>query len=151
MVGMALTSARVLLPLLVVLAAGCSSSDDAPTAEPSSAEPVASTPAAAATSGTPAGAGVVSVVARDYSFAGLESLSPKAGDTVTFRMNNAGERIHDLVISGPDGTRVGGVEAIEGGESAEAAVALKAAGVYSYICTIGQHAALGMKGEFTVG
>ena len=139
-----------LLPLLLVPVlslTACGSDEDptlsapTPTTGTTSAAPVATSPATSS--------GDVQVIARDYSFSGLD-ITPKAGDTLSITMRNTGQRPHDLEITGPDGAVAGGVDTIDGGESKSASVALRAAGVYTYVCTIGSHAELGMKGSFTV-
>jgi plastocyanin len=135
---------RRLTPVLLALlltACGSGGDDDDPVVQ---APPTTSSPAAGLPDGT------VAVTARDYSFAGLDDLAPQAGTTLELTLRNTGEHVHDLELRGPDGAPVGKVEAIDEGEAGSASVTLKAAGVYSYVCTIGSHEELGMKGTFTV-
>ena len=129
---------RALLVLPLLLVAACDGS------APQTFEPDTTAPPSSADPGT------VQVIAKDYSFSGLEGLTPKAGDTLSVTMRNLGNRPHDLAVAGPDGNRVGGVKTIDNGEQGSASIALAKAGVYTYVCTIGSHAELGMKGTFTV-
>lgn len=149
-----------LAALVVVIAAtacGGSSSPSADAVDPPQASETAGTgavpgsPSASAPAAEPVGGGPVSVRARDYQFIGLTDFTAKAGDKVTFTMKNISpDRQHDFVISGPDGKEVGGVGII-GPESEESAeVTLARAGVYTYVCTVGNHEEKGMKGTFTV-
>ena len=136
---------RALLVLPLLLLTACGGSDS-----PTVSAPPASSATASEAPATGAPAGAVQVIAKDYSFSGLADLTPKAGDTLQLTLKNLGNRPHDLSIAGPDGARVGGVDTLDGGEQGSAAVVLKAAGVYQYLCTIGSHAELGMRGQFTV-
>ena len=135
---------RRLTPVLLALlltSCGSGGGGDDPVVQ---APPATSSPAGGIPDGT------VAVVARDYSFVGLDDLAPQAGTTLELTLRNAGKHPHDLELRGPDGAPVGKVEAIDEGESGTASVTLQAAGVYRYVCTIGSHEELGMKGTFTV-
>lgn len=129
---------RTLLVVPLLLLSACGGSDSPSVSAPATEAPATDAP------------GTVQVIAKDYSFTGLAGLSPKAGDTLSVTMRNLGNRPHDLAVAGPDGSRVGGVKTIDNGETASASIALAKAGVYTYVCTIGSHAELGMKGTFTV-
>jgi len=64
--------------------------------------------------------------------------------TVTFDVKNAGKVAHDFRIKGKQ-TRL-----IQPGKTASLTVAFKKKARYHYICAVPGHAALGMKGVFTV-
>jgi len=64
--------------------------------------------------------------------------------TVTFDVKNAGKMAHDFRINGKQ-TRL-----IQPGKTATLTVAFKKKAGYHYICAVPGHAALGMKGVFTV-
>ncbi|HEY6762505.1 MAG TPA: cupredoxin domain-containing protein [Baekduia sp.] len=64
--------------------------------------------------------------------------------TVRFAVKNAGQTGHTFKINGK-ATRV-----IQPGKSASLVVAFKKKGSYHYLCTVDDHAAMGMKGVFTV-
>ena len=106
-------------------------------------------PPAAATavvpSGTPGAGNTVRVVASEFELA-LDSLQVPAG-TVTFVVENQGQVPHDFRIRG-DGVDER-TPMLQPGESAQLTVELQP-GTYSYECTVGGHARLGMQGELTV-
>ena len=64
--------------------------------------------------------------------------------TVTFDVKNAGKMAHNFRINGRQ-TRL-----IQPGKTATLTVAFKKKASYHYICAVPGHAALGMKGVFTV-
>jgi uncharacterized cupredoxin-like copper-binding protein len=64
--------------------------------------------------------------------------------TVTFDVRNAGKMAHNFRINGKQ-TRL-----IQPGKSATLTVTFKKKAGYHYICAVPGHAALGMKGVFTV-
>jgi plastocyanin len=67
---------------------------------------------------------------------------------VRFVMRNNGSLPHDLHIQ-KDGKYVGGTPIFGPGKT-EAGQATLAPGNYEFLCTVGDHAALGMKGTLTV-
>jgi plastocyanin len=67
---------------------------------------------------------------------------------VRFVMRNNGSLAHDLHVQ-KDGHDLGGT-AIFGPGKTESGQAKLAPGTYEFICTVGDHAALGMKGTLTV-
>ncbi len=81
------------------------------------------------------------VQASDFRFKGIP-LRTTAG-THTFRVRNTGRAPHDLKIAGKR------TKLLKSGESQTLRVTLKR-GKYAYICTVGGHAALGMKGVLHV-
>ena len=84
----------------------------------------------------------VNVSASDFKFA-LSKKTAKRG-VVTFKVTNIGAVPHDFQISGRK-TRL-----LNHGESATLRVTFLRKGAYPYICTVPSHAALGMKGVFTI-
>jgi uncharacterized cupredoxin-like copper-binding protein len=64
--------------------------------------------------------------------------------TVTFDVKNAGKMAHNFRINGKQ-TRL-----IQPSKTATLTVAFKKKGSYHYLCAVPGHAALGMKGLFTV-
>ena len=64
--------------------------------------------------------------------------------TVTFDVKNAGKMAHNFRINGKQ-TRL-----IKPGKSATLVVTFKKKASYHYLCAVPGHAALGMKGVFTV-
>jgi plastocyanin len=67
---------------------------------------------------------------------------------VRFVMRNNGSLAHDLHIQ-KDGQDLGGTPIFGPGKT-ESGEATLAPGTYDFICTVGDHAALGMKGTLTV-
>jgi plastocyanin len=67
---------------------------------------------------------------------------------VRFVMRNNGSLAHDLHIE-KDGKDLGGTPIFGPGQT-ESGQATLAPGKYEFICTVGDHAALGMKGTLTV-
>jgi uncharacterized cupredoxin-like copper-binding protein len=92
----------------------------------------------------------VEVEARDFTFAGLDAFRPRAGETITFELQNTGAAQHEMEINGPDGAHVGEVTPINAGETGKATVKLKARGAYTYKCEVADHDSRGMHGTFTV-
>lgn len=84
----------------------------------------------------------VTVTATDFHFK-LSKLSASAPGKVTFVLVNKGKIGHDFAIAGKKTAVIGA------GKSAKLTVTLKK-GRYPYKCTVPGHAALGMKGTFTV-
>ncbi len=123
---------RLAAPLAVVaLLAGCGGDDDD---EPGRTVTVA------------AGA-TVDVTAREYSF-DPETIVVEGGGTLTIRLDNAGDLAHNLRIE-RDGEDIGGTPTLPGGATQSGRVNLEH-GVYEMVCTVGDHAELGMTGELGV-
>jgi uncharacterized cupredoxin-like copper-binding protein len=85
----------------------------------------------------------IQVTAREYSFKLSTSSLAKPG-TVTFNLKNVGHIGHDLKINGKATPIIGP------GKTVKLNVVFKKKGSYPYLCTVPGHAALGMKGVFTV-
>jgi uncharacterized cupredoxin-like copper-binding protein len=92
-------------------------------------------PAAASTS--------ITVTATEYKFA-LSSKSLSKPGTVTFKIKNAGHVQHDFKIDNKTSAM------LSPGKSTTLTVKFAKKGSYAYECTVPGHAALGMKGTFTV-
>jgi plastocyanin len=123
---------RRLVPLIALLAgtAGCGGGNDGP-----------------GRTATVAAGETIAVVADEYSFDPETIVVPAAG-RLTFELENRGALAHNLRVF--DGaTEVGGTPAFTGGSTRSATVAL-APGEYRLVCTVGDHAALGMHGKLTV-
>jgi plastocyanin len=123
---------RLAAPLAVVaLLAGCGGGDDQ---EPGRTATVR------------AGA-TVDVTAREYSF-DPETIVVEGGGTLTIRLDNAGDLAHNLRLR-RGGTDVGGTPTFEGGRTESGSVQVEP-GQYEMLCTVGDHAELGMIGELEV-
>lgn len=93
----------------------------------------------------PAGA-AVKVSAHEYSFDPKAITGVKAGD-VSIILSNEGSLAHDLRVR-RGGRDIGGTPAFQGGQRT-ARLQLKK-GRYSFLCTVGDHAELGMVGTLRV-
>jgi plastocyanin len=124
---------RRLLPLtalLLVVAAGCGDDEDTPgrTVTVKSGKEVA-------------------VVAKEYSF-DPETIVLTGGGKLTVELDNQGTLAHNLrVFDG--GTDIGGTPTFAGGEPRTGTVEVEP-GEYEILCTVGDHADLGMKGKLEV-
>jgi plastocyanin len=94
----------------------------------------------------PAG-GAVHVVAKEYSF-DPSAIVMKQPGTLRLTLDNMGSLAHDIKVE-KDGRVIGGTPPFPAGESRSASVRL-ATGTYEFICTVGDHAQLGMKGTLKV-
>ena len=122
---------RFALPLaaLVLLAAGCGGGDDE-----------------GRTVTAPAN-GSVRVVAKEYSFDPSHIVLRGPG-TLRVTLANEGSLAHNWKLF-KDGRELGGTPAFPSGQTKSAEVRV-ARGKYDFICTVGDHAELGMKGTLTV-
>ena len=95
---------------------------------------------------TPAGS-AIRVVAKEYSF-DPSTIVVSGPGTLRVTLENEGSLApnHKLMR---DGREVGGTPSFPSGESRSAELRLKR-GSYEYVCTVGDHAELGMKGELNV-
>ena len=87
-------------------------------------------------------AGTITVAASEYKFK-LSATSVKKPGSVTFKVTNKGHVPHNFKIDGKV------TSMISPGKSATLTVTFKK-GAFPYECTVPGHAALGMKGTFTV-
>jgi plastocyanin len=88
----------------------------------------------------------VKVSAKEYRFT-LSKVSFKVGTTATFTLTNRGNEPHDFKITRPLTKKT---PVILNGRSAKFTLKLTKKGRYSYLCTVGRHAADGMAGSFVV-
>ena len=123
---------RRLLPLiaLLLLGAGCGDDDD----EPGRTVTVKSGAA-------------VPVVADEYSF-DPETIVVTGGGEITFELENKGVLAHNLRVFDQD-REVGGTPTFTRDQTKSGSVDLEP-GSYKLVCTVGNHADLGMTGELTV-
>jgi len=124
---------RRLLPLtalLLVVAAGCGDDDDT-----------------AGRTVTVKSGKEVTVVAKEYSF-DPETIVVTDGGKLTVELDNQGTLAHNLRVfdGGPD---IGGTPTFAGGEPRTGTVEVEP-GEYEILCTVGDHADLGMKGKLEV-
>jgi plastocyanin len=90
---------------------------------------------------------VVGVTGREYGFAPNRVTVLSGGGPITLRFTNKGSLAHDLrVFHG--GRDVGGTPAFQGGS--RTATLNLAPGDYRMVCTVGDHAQLGMTGLLRV-
>jgi plastocyanin len=125
-----LTRSALTLAALALLAAGCGGR-----------EPPGGTVTAPAD-------GNVRVVAKEYSF-DPSTIVMKGSGTLRVTLANKGSLAHNFKVE-KGGRVIGGTAAFPAGETRSASVRL-AAGTYDYICSVGDHAELGMKGKLKVG
>jgi plastocyanin len=92
----------------------------------------------------------IQVTAREYKFdpSTIVVNGAQSQAKVEIALKNDGSLAHDLhVLKGEQD--LGGTPVFTGGKTESATVDL-APGEYTFICTVGDHAALGMKGKLTV-
>jgi plastocyanin len=87
------------------------------------------------------------VTADEYSFDPGRVVVRGAGP-LTIRLRNDGDLAHNLRIE-RDGEDIGGTPTFRGGQTQSGRVNLEH-GRYELICTVGDHAELGMRGELEV-
>jgi plastocyanin len=89
----------------------------------------------------------VHVKGHEYGFDPATVVVQGAGPT-KIEFENTGSLAHNLRLR-RDGQEVGGSPTFQGGETKSATVDLQP-GEYEMVCTVGDHAQLGMKGKLTV-
>jgi plastocyanin len=89
----------------------------------------------------------LNVTAKEYEF-DASSITVEGAGRLTLDLKNDGSLAHDIVVRKGD-EEVGGTQAFPAGESRKATVDLDQ-GTYEFLCTVGDHAKLGMKGTLTV-
>jgi plastocyanin len=94
----------------------------------------------------PAG-GAVRVVAKEYSF-DPSTIVVRGPGTLRVTLKNEGSLAHNFKLM-KDGEELGGTPSFPGGESRSARLRV-ASGNYEFVCTVGDHAELGMKGKLEV-
>lgn len=90
---------------------------------------------------------VVKIKGFEYRFE-PSNVEVRGGGPTKIEFANAGSLAHNVRIFG-GGEDIGGSPTFQGGETRTSTVDLKP-GEYELICTVGNHADLGMKGELTV-
>jgi plastocyanin len=120
-----------LIAASAVLAAGCGEDDQRAAARPAS---------------VPAG-GTVRVTGTEYEFDPSAVVVRGAGP-LTIRLRNEGTLAHNLRLFSGD-REVGGTPTFTGGRSESGRVRLER-GSYEMVCTVGNHAELGMTGTLEV-
>lgn len=121
------------LLLTALLASGCGGDDDGGAA-----------PARSAT--VPANSSL-EMTATEYEF-DPGAVTVKGAGRLTIVLRNDGSLAHDVRIRKGD-REIGGTPAFGGGESRKTTVNLEH-GSYEFLCSVGDHAELGMRGELTV-
>jgi plastocyanin len=124
-----LTRFALTLAALALLAAGCGGGDDS-----------------GRTATAPA-SGSIRVTAKEYSF-DPSTIVVKGAGTLRITLANNGSLAHDIKVE-KDGRTIGGTAPFPAGETRSATIRL-APGTYRYVCTVGDHAELGMKGTLKV-
>jgi plastocyanin len=115
----------------ILLAAGCGGDDDEATGRTVTVDRGAT----------------VAVTAREYSF-DPDRIVVQAAGALTIELENAGDLAHNLRLR-RDGEDAGGTPSFPGGRTESARVRVEP-GSYELLCTVGDHAELGMTGELQV-
>lgn len=90
----------------------------------------------------------VKVKGLEYKFEPGNVVVTGGGGATRLEFENGGSLAHNLrILQG--GTEIGGSPTFQGGETRTSSVDLKP-GEYEMVCTVGDHASLGMKGKLTV-
>ena len=124
-----MTRSALTVAAVVLLAAGCGGHDR---------------PGGTVTA--PAG-GSVRLTAKEYSF-DPSTIVVRGAGTLRLTLDNKGTLAHNIKVE-KDGRVLGGTPAFPAGETKSATVRLPK-GTYDVLCTVGDHADLGMKGKLTV-
>lgn len=115
----------------LLLASGCGGDDDEQPARTVAIEP----------------GSTVEVVAREYSF-DPSALTASGPGRLTIRLRNEGDLAHNLKVFEGD-REIGGTPTFPGGRTESGRVRLEP-GSYELVCTVGDHAELGMTGTLEV-
>ena len=91
--------------------------------------------------------GAVRVVGKEYSFDPATIVVAGPG-TLRVTLVNEGSLAHNLKLM-KDGEELGGTPSFPAGESRSARLRVQS-GSYEFICTVGDHAELGMRGTLRV-
>jgi plastocyanin len=95
----------------------------------------------------PSGKPIV-VKADEYKFDPKKIVVTGGSQPIKIQLSNDGAQAHDLHVE-KDGQDLGGTAVFGPGQTQTASVKL-APGKYDFLCTVGDHAALGMKGSLEV-
>jgi plastocyanin len=98
------------------------------------------------TATAPAG-GAVHVVAKEYSF-DPSTIVLRGPGTLRVTLSNEGSLAHNLKVL-KDGEVLGGTDTFPAGQTESGSVRVEP-GEYEFVCTVGDHAELGMKGTLRV-
>jgi plastocyanin len=90
----------------------------------------------------------VAVKGTEYRFEPGNVIVEGGGGSIPIELENAGSLAHNLRVY-EGGSDIGGTPTFTGGETQTARVDLQP-GDYEMVCTVGDHADLGMKGKLTV-
>jgi plastocyanin len=96
---------------------------------------------------TTSAGGALQVLAKEYSF-DPSTIVVSGPGTLRVTLRNEGSLAHNLKLM-RDGEEVGGTPSFPSGESRSTRLRVDS-GSYEYICTVGDHAELGMKGTLKV-
>jgi plastocyanin len=91
--------------------------------------------------------GAVRVVAKEYSF-DPAAIVMRGPGTLRVTLANEGSLAHNLRLT-KDGEELGGTPSFPAGESRSARLRVEP-GSYEFVCTVGDHAELGMRGTLKV-
>ena len=116
------------IALAAAALSGCGSEDDAGSSE----------------------AKTVEITATEYAFAGDPSTTIVAGDTIRFRMTNAGELRHEMQVLDGSGRLIDRTPEVDPGGVGEVVVTFDEPGVYQVICDVDDHLSRGQQASFTV-
>jgi plastocyanin len=92
--------------------------------------------------------GSVRLTAKEYAF-DPSTIVVRGAGSLRLTLDNEGSLAHNVKVE-KDGRVIGGTPSFPAGESRSATVRL-ASGTYDFVCTVGDHAELGMKGTLKVG
>jgi plastocyanin len=90
----------------------------------------------------------VAISGREYKFDPSKVVVTGGGGAIKFDFKNAGTTAHNLKVE-QGGQDIAGTDTFQGGQSESFTANLKP-GSYTLICTVGNHASLGMTGTLTV-
>ena len=93
---------------------------------------------------------IVELEAVEYAFRAEEAITINEGDTVEFRVRNAGEIDHELEVLTAENRSLGKTERISPGATRSVTVTFDEAGTYQVICDIDDHRSRGQNAQFTV-
>ena len=91
--------------------------------------------------------GTVKVTAREYAF-DPDRVVVQGGGSLTIELENDGDLAHNIRVR-RDGEEIGGTPSFPSGRTESATVRLQP-GKYELLCTVGDHAELGMRGVLEV-
>ncbi len=86
-------------------------------------------------------------MAKEYSF-DPSTIVLRGSGTLRVKLSNEGSLAHNLKVL-KDGEVVGGTDSFPPGRTESGSVAVER-GTYEFVCTVGDHAELGMKGTLKV-